>query len=285
MALPFDKARAEAQGQQTWEFPYVSWRTGKTDFTEGSFQYTGGFFLNEESVPADARIPGWKPVEITVKDKRTKARTKKAGLGASVAFLAPVRYREKWETDPESGKGRSKLHLVAFVRGYAEPLCFVFSGPMTRDIRGMLMEHRRVAAFANRSKPKGAVGLPAYCFWLKLEAGKHFMAGSGSAQTEVTYPEYRAPEKLTDESVEKMFIGAELMDEAQDLFVSLAPWQAEWPRQERQTSVDVAQSGYPELNTAPDPQARVEKARAAAALGHTDRFFEEPPDDDYNGEW
>lgn len=221
MPLPFNKARADAQPETIYTFPYVSWRHGRrANKAAGGISYTGGFMIGSKDAPAT--IQGWKEEEIITKKGEVMA------LCANPAYITILRWRERWETK-ENGKQQSTLHAVGFIMGCDDPVCFVVTGTATSYFKTILREHQKVAAFANKDRPKGTEPIPRYLFWLKVEADTHTSAGSGNDTSDATYPKIVLPQQFTAEYIEKVFVGEKLMDTFQDLFVELEPWVTQWP--------------------------------------------------------
>ena len=244
-----DQDTVEAEGSQ---YPTISFHNGSlTQKKAGGISYEGGWFIDEESTPADMTTFGW------VKDSFvTRNGEEVVGYWASQITVSVIQERKRWISNKQpyawndydnakkAGNPRGHQQYLVLLKG-AENLglfmiglkghaamSFKGNGPY-KQTGGLSWLNRTVIAAANaKTKPQKW----AYrAFWLTVGVQKDakgqpaFIEVGTNDKSQILLPvPFGLPEKAADVDLGQFYVGKELLATINGYLDEATMWKAVW---------------------------------------------------------
>lgn len=216
--------------------------------SQGGAAYFGGWACKLEDTNLIAETTGvgipsdWKVTSLSGRDG-----SEFETYSTRSVIVAPIGKRLSWldadgkTRSPEYQEGwRRHLQVLAFLAEKSGengkstytpwgPVVLTAKGYQARNLLDAFSRWKRATASILH---KVAPGVPAWCFYLALGTfGKErqvLNVGKQGAQSPITPATAYIPEKITDEQVRKLFVGAEVASRMGDYLSQAAEWLKAW---------------------------------------------------------
>lgn len=241
MTQPFDYDAVDARVNDAapLHFPIAQWLHGQPRLAAlGGVPHTGGVVLPAKYLPEGVTLPGWtrRPVNF-------ESGQREDALSAARVAIAVLRTRFRWfvrqegvqahfpRAAYESGRGmRGHLQVLCAVYGHPDPIVITFKGKASQQFETLQRDFAgKVLGPANRAAPAGQ-RLPAFAFWMTVVPGPHTKAGAKGQESIITPPSLDLPDPVSDEYLQRVYVGREALLRFQALWHESEPWAALWDR-------------------------------------------------------
>lgn len=219
-------------------YPIAQWHNGRAELEQlGGVAYTGGVVLPLEYLDdAEAKpAQGW----TRVKSFRFKNKPKDV-LTTSTLAIAVVRTRFRWKAKvngqtvyyprslPHKQGMRGNLQLLGAIYGYSFPIVVSFTGVPSQRMDKFLGDFASTVLTAAQQRVQKRV--PFSAFYMKIIPGPHEAVGKNGDQSTITPPKLQLPPpaELTDDYLDKIYVGPQKRKELRELYYASASWAAQW---------------------------------------------------------
>lgn len=220
-------------------YPVAQWLNGDPKLSAvGGVAHTGGLILPAKYVDDNVTpAPGW--VRTTVAFSSGKS---EAVLAAPKPRLAVVRTRFRWFLNHNGttkfwprdlyaeGTGmRGHTQALCAVHGFDFPVIITFKGKASQEFERLLRDFsQKTAEAALRLAKDKSRRWPRFAFYMRLAPGPHVKAGQKGQESIITPPVLELPSVITEDYLNKTYVGRDKLAELQALFHENADWAAAW---------------------------------------------------------